>query len=273
MAGVYLAWALFYGAIKAVAGWSPAAIVIGILTFSVYYHLWFLGVLIQLYLVHPWLYRWYQRIRPRPGACLFAVVLGQTIWTVGITLLEEPFASPGRTATLLGVLALNSIAFFVAGYVLADQADRFLRIMKDRWIRLAGAVIVVVVVVVVVSGWVAGIRTFGGFNRIPHRYLFFRLLEPLLVAATFALLVPSAAHLRLRRGIGYRFFHLLGFYSLGIYLIHPFFRTAYEYTIERWHWIDFGSASFYMIGLPLVLGCSLLAVRVMRRLPGIRNLV
>ncbi len=273
IAGVYLAWALFYGAIKALAGWSPTAIIVGILTFSVYYHLWFLGVLIQLYLVHPWLYRWYRRIRPRPVTCLLAAVLGQTLWTVGLTLLERPVSSPGGTATLLSVLALNSVAFFVAGYALADHAGPSLLILGDRRIRLAGVVVVVAVVAVVVSGWVVGIHTFGGFYRIPHRYLIFRLLEPLLVAAAFILLIPVAAALRSRKGVGYRFFHRLGFYSLGIYLIHPFFRTVYEYTIERRHWVGYESAFFYLIGFPLVVGCSLLAIRVMSRLPGIRNLV
>ena len=91
----YVAYSLLYSLLKIRTMGSPWRLLENLFLARAYSHLWFSLMILQLYLLHPYLARWYRACRRR-GTLVTAAVLLQISWGLGLAFL---FPASGSWAT------------------------------------------------------------------------------------------------------------------------------------------------------------------------------
>jgi surface polysaccharide O-acyltransferase-like enzyme len=184
-------------------------------------HLWFIPVIVELYLLHPFLRRWYAGLA-RPGAALAAAVVVQAAYVVAYELVVRPGGVLPLWADVLVTCTscLKFIGFFVAGYHLHDRADEMMAAARGpRALRLAGAVwLAAGSVVPALWAWQVLAAAPETWSRLSHVAL--DLLTMPLAAAAFVMLIAWPPECQ-GRGLLRRLVGSCGLYAYGIYYLHP----------------------------------------------------
>jgi surface polysaccharide O-acyltransferase-like enzyme len=224
----YIVFSLLYMVLFTVEYGPPAAswIPLALLSGSAYYHLWFVALLIQLYLLFP-LLRAGTRAATRRGAVAWlmgAALLLQLGWNLGAPLLRDALPQRPLFETVLSErFFLSHLFYFMLGVLAGMNLPRF----EQRLLRLPAALLALTVAALTAGTawvWTAAIRDYGGFGAAPGAlFLPATAAEPLLFLATIALLwqivtrVNGRSTARLER---------FGFLSFPIYLVHVFWQWA-----------------------------------------------
>jgi surface polysaccharide O-acyltransferase-like enzyme len=238
-------------------------------------HLWFMAVIIQLYLVHPFLARWYRASRRR-GTLVLAALGLQTVWAAYLDVAFPPsdqLAGALRLAVRLGRISLiTQIGYFMCGYYLLEHAEAVVRLLRRRGAALAGALLWLAAAAGEAGAWIAPLSRGVAFDAIPHPYLIHRLLTPFMTVGT---LLTLGAWLALRRGPSARSLPLLsslGLHAYGVYLLHPFV-LFHVWGLARLVALGPDDWAGYLLVFPVTAAVTLAAVRLLARVPLGRYLI
>jgi len=249
---------------------DPAAILLCYLTGNGEYHLWFVFVVIQLYLLHPILYRCFLYFRKRlPFFFTLAIVI-QIIWNIAVSIsFHYCTNTTGAAYHILSFLnrsVFGSLGYFMAGYELNENADSILNLLRRNRTTILSIGVMVVGAGITVLMWSMGIRPEGSIQPIPFNNVILSLLDPLLGAASFLLLFRLSDWIPLHALPG-RIIHTAGLYSYGIYLLHPLFLTKIEIVLNRFLQIEMSNISLYFLTFFFTTILSLLVAKLIVKLP------
>ena len=267
----YVVFSLFYLLLFALEYQPPAPswVALALATGSAYYHLWFVALLVQLYLLFPLLLaalRW-ARARQATGALLALALALQLAWNMGAPVLAAALPDRPLFQTVLSErFFLSHIFYFMLGMVAGLNLEGFER--RVAVLPLAPLGVVVVGLVALTSSiWIRAIAGYGSLNDAPVR-LFVPAIatEPLLFLSTMALLWRLARRVQGRSSGLANGLAGLGILSFSIYLVHVFF----QWLLARWM-APFGVTpadwAFYPVMFVGTVALSYAAVLAFSRLP------
>jgi surface polysaccharide O-acyltransferase-like enzyme len=196
-------------------------------------HLWFLPVIIELYLVHPFLRRWYSRSE-RPGRLVALAVATQVAYAFLYELVVRP-AGPlagWRDVTVTCTSFLKFVGYFVTGYYLSDNASAILEAVRRRGAFRVATVVWLAAGATLPSVWAS--QVFSGHLSlwsIASRVV----LEVLAIPLTTAAFIMIAARPSGRRWpVPVRWsVRTCGLYSYGVYYLHPLVLTGVAWALYR----------------------------------------
>ena len=246
---------------------SPVGVGVALLTGSAYYHLWFVALLAQLYLLFPLLRRLVLRAgeRRQIGLLLAAALALQLAWNLSAPIIAQ--ALPDRPAAQMLFserFFLSHIFYFTLGMVAALDV----RGVEKRISSTAAAPLAAVaagLTTAIALAWIAAIRQYGSLAAAPAATLAWTAtVEPLLFLATIALIWRGA---RRSRGHARAALARLGALSLPIYLVHVLWQWALArgmgaFGVTPAHW------GFYPVLFAGTLILAYLTAEAFARMPG-----
>lgn len=206
---------LLYGPVTAMQA------IFSLLTASSSYHLWFIAVIAELYLLYPLIARIYRRAEKSSLApyLLIACLAMQVVWNAACTAIEG--SGDAFTGGLLRRVFISQVFYFIAGMHLAKNPDAF----KGRDIKIRYLVPAPILLTLMVAGltlqdmlWPTLYPAVEGYSF--WLFLAAEALKPPLYFSAFIMcyrLVSGPA------GRGKAVLGTLGKYSFGMYLIHAAF--------------------------------------------------
>jgi peptidoglycan/LPS O-acetylase OafA/YrhL len=219
---------------------------------------WFLGAMIQMYLLFPFLSTWLDRLIVRRRAWVLPAVSGMLyiLWYAflagaiadGIDAIGIPVDGLGDR--LVGFLFPGYLLFFALGMYISRAPAVGLRRIKE-----VGSAPMIAIVLIVPAG----------LQLIDSRFWWSMAVVPYAIIAS-ALVYRASAALASRPGRTNSLFELLGRYSFGIYMIHI---LALAIAANRL-WaigIDAGDVSFYLLIYPLAIVISVISLYLLNFLP------
>ncbi len=201
-----------------------------LLTAGSSYHLWFIAVIVELYLLYPAIIHVYGRME-RSGKekqllllCLIVQVAWSSVWFVSASF------APSDLTDLMHRFFPIGIFYFMAG-IYAARHYGTLRISPFLKLRYLIPVIVALTALIASTGvvnlWMAGQYPVLSFPTLALLVLP-RALAPVLDLAAFGACFIASAYLMGSKGFARPALRALGKYAFGIYLIHAgFLALAY----------------------------------------------
>ncbi len=186
-------------------------------------HLWFIPVIVELYVLHPWLRRAYARMA-RPGAFVAGAFLVQAAYVFVYELVLKPGGphTGWADAAVSATAFLKFVGYFVAGYALCDHAAAFVESARARFSLEVAATVWLGTGLLLPVLWLT--RGTPGHGVSPTWLTASRIaLELLAVPLTGAVLTLLAARReRWRVPAPFRLvIRTSGLYAYGIYYLHP----------------------------------------------------
>jgi surface polysaccharide O-acyltransferase-like enzyme len=227
------------------------------------YHLWFVPRMVQAYLYHPFLNRWYRTLK-HPGQLVAACLALRMVSPALIPSLRQTFPPASSPLTwLMGspiswFVPYPEIAFLILGYYVLDHSDE---IRGNQWQVIVAPSLVVWILAAL------GIAVLNIMPAINHRALLAGLLWTLLPLAAFPVvlsIVEKSANCPSRcRNL----LHSFGLYSYGIYLLHPALLYLLRRLLVYGFGIPLGNPLLYPLLFALTALSALQVVRVVARVP------
>lgn len=217
-----------------------------------FFHLWFVSVILQLYIVYPVLARGYAMFKAKGKTEIFlmAFLFSQVCWV----LLFLPYG---------GQMVFGCVFYFVLGFYCADNYEAILnriRRMKTQTVLIPWLALALTVTVLLFDYYfVNRANLFEPLSRVI-------LLVPVFNLIAFGLLVKATLLIETGESLLRKALYELGAYSFGIYLVHAFFR---EMVLGALSWASIAADTFifYVILFTVTLLASYLAVRAVYSLP------
>jgi len=252
------------------AGWLQAWLW-ATLTGTAFYHLWFIPVILELYLLHPILRRWYRR-SPLGGRFVLLAVAAQVTWAVATDVaIKPPAADSWLSLPAVGLSFLSYVGYFVMGYFLHDCASQVVNAARRP-------------AVIVASGlaWAATAAMIAAWRAIPladgqvflsaaHPTLAISLLGPALSLPAFVILAGWHQGARATGPTGW-LVHTSGLYAYGVYYLHPLVYELVAWSFIHGAGLGKTSVMFLVIAFPGVCVLSVWLVKAAARLPFARYL-
>jgi peptidoglycan/LPS O-acetylase OafA/YrhL len=227
---------------------------------------------VGLYLLHPWLRRWYRQFKHGGRLVVLAFVV-----QLGCGLVDEvskqSMPRPEWVALAAVSLAcLPLLGYFVLGYFLLDHAADFVDAMRRPAMRLAALVTWLTAGAIVAAYWTVPLLAGRSFRTITLPYLPHVLLGPPLSIAALVLLFVWLPKLRGVHLVN-RFVQTCGLYAYGVYYLHLLVLELVGRGLTAVVGLDGGSVGFYALQFLSGSLASVYAVRQLARLPYTKYLV
>ncbi len=252
---VYLAWRIFF----LHETLAPYDMVRTLFDGPVYYHLWFIQMILGLYLATPVL-RVYVQNANRTNLRYFLLV-----WFVGVTVLPVITYFTKFTIRIDLVVMTAYVGYFVLGYYLRDFS------LSQRQLLPCLLIVVGTMILTELGTWLLMINQGGKFDPLFLNNLGFNMVIISVGLFLFLKSIPYDA-LFARLPLLGRFVALLASCSLGVYFVHVLIMEllASGQLGFKLNWLTFGP----LIGIPLdafvVLVLSIAVVWIMQRTPILR---
>lgn len=204
---------------------TPQKIIYWILTGSASYHLYFFLLIIQIYLIYPYLIKTYQSYQNKgkiKSLILYSILL-QLIFHSLILYIQSDTRSLilGRVIRdRIGQTFISYISYFVIGMYIGRNTEYIRLLMKKINIKILALLMVGSTMFTSIL-WIEGINIYGTFDKIPRMFfipgVFFGLLQYIV---TFVVLWRITEKIIVRKGLISKTLKSLGDMSFGIYLVH-----------------------------------------------------
>jgi surface polysaccharide O-acyltransferase-like enzyme len=226
-------------------------------------HLWFILLILQFYLLHPFLSRWY-RGRKSHGMIVISAFLIQIAWNIILYLLW----SSGYSIARFGVLCFVAyLGYFLGGYYFLEHADAAVRFFRNRMLKAvaaffwifsaAGLTVLVGIPESQNIGTISSLRASLGLG----------ILTPLITLASFVSIYAFVQNHDYMKNMAFRLFHSLGLYSYGIFFLHAWPLWFMSWILRRVFSVGFDHPLFYVILFPATTVLSLISVRTLSKMP------
>lgn len=278
----FFLYSLFYSILNLRAGTNIWQVVLDIPLASAAGHLWFGLLILQLYLLHPVLRRWYLSCK-YPGKLVLISFAFQIIWHVlTITVLPKIlsdfsmilFSNSDILARnyndiilrITKLLFFGNIGYFLLGYYIHDQSKSIFEFIKKPGVFFLALLTWLSTATFLAGYW--GNQLFKGvkWNEIENRDIFHYFLIPFLSIA--ALITILCSFKNDKKSIDYKNLKIqsLGLYSYGIYYLHIFFimifNAGFRYFINPY---PLDMVSYYFLQFILVSFITLQTVKILAR--------
>lgn len=241
-------------------------------------HLWYFALIIQLYILYPYIIKEYQKFVNSNNAFsfLFITLIIQQAWIMIKNIAKTYFSSINYfnsidhfnsiTDIVLQRVFLSHIFYFLLGvYVCQNYRNVKDQILKaKRWILS----IILIFTGVISFLWIKGIVEYGSYYRIPEYYFIATgLVESIYFSLISIMFIPISLSYSKKKNSYSNAILSLGKYSFGIYLIHILYMRIIveiiypQFSIGPTHWI------FYPILFISTLLLSYFSVSQIVRLP------
>ncbi|MBE3143620.1 MAG: acyltransferase [Planctomycetes bacterium] len=238
-------------------------------------HLWFVLLILQLYLIHPVLSRWYRARRHR-GIIVICAFLIQISWNLALSILfraPDLLRSGSPIIARYGALCfISNIGYFLGGYYLLEHANEAVRLFRNRMFVGAGAFCWFSAATGLAALWGIPISQGPAISSTLRTYLTQGLLTPLLSIAALVSFFSFFQNHSFGKTIAYRLLNSLGLYSYGIYYLHVLFLWFVSWIIRRGFMLGNDNPLYFLLLFPFATLLSLVAVRTLSRLPCSRYL-
>jgi surface polysaccharide O-acyltransferase-like enzyme len=242
-----------------------------LLTASAASHLWFVALIVQFYLLHPYLARWY-REQKHHGAIVCLAFLLQIGYGV-LLILAFPTAEPPSAVLAKLVFKfgskffLSGIGYFVAGYYLLQRSEELRHFSRCPLWGLAGWAAWIFAAAGISAWWIVPLSRGQTFDAIRFQYIAHTMLTPLLACGALIAIVTLSQSQSAKSNVLARVTHSLGLYSYGVYYLHLFILKILAVGLSRALHLDHNGPVFYVLLFILTVGATLGAVRLLARLP------
>jgi peptidoglycan/LPS O-acetylase OafA/YrhL len=267
----YVIWSVIYSGLNLVTTPMPPTAALSqlgrnLLTGGAWYHLYFLLVTMQFYLLFPLFLR---LLRPAAGPrsrawwLLAVCAVLQVGINAGLHLLH-PSGLAGKLLYYDGSFVGSYVFYLVLGGVAALHADRV-----QSWVREHSAMVVMALVLTgaATEGWYL-LSVLGGSSPTVASDVFQPVMVPWCVAVMTALLALGVAWAARRRGgRGSQAVQISSDRSFGVFLVHPMVLWVLTLGPLSWLSIRVSALSSTVIALVVTIVVSLLVVEALRHSP------
>lgn len=232
------------------------------------YHLWFMLMVLELYVVHPFLARWFRAQTHRGEVVLLAFCV-QVVWSLILHMELLPHDLLLRLA-LVCTWFVSHIGYFLAGYYLHEHADAVVGGLRKSRTIIVGAALFLLTGIGIGLHFAAPLAGETPFEDIAKRDIVFELLLPALSVAALPVILKCAdiaGGWAAKRSVFARTLNSLGLYSYGVYYLHPLALVLLSSVLSRYASLDSDDVLYYIILLPAVCFLSLAGTQVLSKTP------
>ncbi|MFN8620754.1 MAG: acyltransferase family protein [Chloroflexota bacterium] len=262
----FLVWGAIYMVYRAIMKdevFGPRDVLDAFLNGPVYYHLWFIQMILGLYLITPIL-RIFIAHATRKDLTYFL-----TVWFVGLIVLPTITRFTGLQFGIELMVATGWVGFFVLGYALKDV------VLDRRGIRIAVAVIIGGILFTQLATHALTVAEGGTFDNFWQRNESLNIIA--ISVGTFLVLKSLDWDAMFSKVKGLRFVLMnVSNNSFGIYFVHVIVIETLALGFIKGIHLD-GQSFLPLIAIPVtsavVITISATLVTIMKRIPGVRTIV
>ncbi|MDY9926371.1 acyltransferase [Methanosarcina sp.] len=257
---------------------SITEIIFYLLTASSSYHLWYIALITQFYILYPYITKKYNEFADNNRTFYFIsiILIIQQIWIIAKATTETYLNSIAYFNSivyfnaiihiLLTRVFLSHVLYFVLGiYICQNYKSVKAKILKTKY----WAILIVLIITLILSIlWVKGIIEYGNYEKVPKEYfIVLDLIGSLYFPFIFLMLLVISYSFSNKKSKYSNLILLLGKYSFGIYLIHVFYIQIMVEIIYPCFSIDYNQWIFYPLLFGSTVLLSYLNVQQIARLP------
>lgn len=243
----FLIWSVLYMLINPGIFKNPLQALFGILTGKAYYHLWFFFLIIQLYLIFPYLRKF---LKHKKLWIIIAILFIQVLFRH----IRKDFSGTDNFTELFKGLFLSYIFYFSFGIWVSDNIERSEKSLSkiSSFINPMIFILTILISFFFSFNWLA--ENNGFFVELPAFMLLEKFILPFIFIMIFINLLKLSDSLKSEKFLN--FMNIAAKYSFGIYLSHALFlRIAAR--ILKYAEISWENAAFYPAAFILTLFASI----------------
>jgi surface polysaccharide O-acyltransferase-like enzyme len=239
------------------------AIISSIFNGSSFYHLWFMILIPQYYLLYPVIIKIYKSITKKRWHWLVLSIclLSQIVWWIFVLNISAEAYYP-EIKLMYSMVFMSNIFYFLLGIYIGNNFSYLKKRISSTKV-LVSALVVFTGLVLVLTYYHLSIMTGSGGEILSSQHTFDWILGPAIVISGWVIINRLALMIEGKNPAGLKWFELIGKYSFGIYLIHPFFIQV----IKANAYMHFGFVVPDAILFSLTITASFLAVYIFSLLP------
>lgn len=229
-------------------------------------HLWFIAVIIELYLVYPYIVDIYSKFASYNKSILLLVIAGiiQESWMFFKSMI---IGSLDPTYNIIiNRIFFSHIFYFVFGiYVCQNYSEIKKKILKSKQNLLA---ISIILTLLISANWIIGIIQCGTYQNISKLFLIIPyMIAPIYYSLIFMTILAICISMSETKNNYSHFVLELGKYSFGIYLIHQLYVEAIVNIIFPKADINYYEWSFYPLLFISTTLLSYISIYIVNHLP------
>lgn len=237
-------------------------------------HLWFIPMIIQFYIIYPYLISIYERTS-NVKILIFTSIIIQNVWLIVNKGIFSKFLDD-NTLRITQCIFLSHLFYFILGIYAGHNYNKIKSFAVNfKWNLL----FLLIPLTIIIYGFIIMcFVNFGTISNIPNYYFgMIYMLHPIYFPLIFSILLIVSIKLKNVKNLYSSLIFNLGNYSFGIYLIHGSFLHEFPYIINKKMNISYTQWEFYPLLFIFTLGLSYLSVRFISYLPhsemiiGIKN--
>jgi len=271
----YIIFSIVYICIRTIGHWkmngvleypSLTNILFWILTASSAFHMWFFALVIQFYMIYPYIIYLYEKYSLKKQLILLLLItfLVQESWLVSRDVLQT-YSNPTINLLLTSVF-LSHIFYFILGiYTYHNYENMKKKVLENK--KLLSFFVLLFTIVISIF-WIKGIIEYGNYSNIPaYFFIIPDLIGTVYFPLIFLLLLMSTINLKSSNRISSNILLSLGNYSFGIYLIHVVYMNVIINILFPKVNIDVDQSIYYILLFLLTLTLSYINIYIITLLP------
>ena len=266
----YVIYSVMYSMFEFRKSGNVIEIIRDLLTAKASPHLWFVLLILQLYLLHPVLSRWY-RARRHSGIIVICAFIIQIAWNLLFSILfqESDLLRSGTpiVARYGAIFFVSNIGYFLGGYYLLEHTDEAVRLFNNRKSMGAGAFFWLLAATGLAAFWGIPKSLGPAISSTLRTYIAQGLLTPLLSIAALVTLYSFFQNHSIGKKKIFRLLNSLGLYSYGIYYIHSLVYWSMNWIFSHVFKLSGAMPVYYLLLFVSGTLFSLIAVKIISRFP------
>jgi peptidoglycan/LPS O-acetylase OafA/YrhL len=223
------------------AGINLESLIENIIFAKASWHLWFFAIIIQFYILYPFILKLYKTLKEKQRQAVFLLIIAalQILWNLSKNSLFIP--------SIDIPLFFSHIIYFGAGIFVKDNYEKIKSTLKKlKTINL----IFILLIINCISVAEAALALFSGYSYYEIPYYFYILdifITPVMYLMQIVLLYRLSDYLYKKKSSIATITYSLGKHSFGIYLIHVIFLNVSGKLIKVLMHIDHNYFMFYVL--------------------------
>lgn len=205
-----------------------------LITASSSYHLWYIALIAQLYILYPYLEKMYIDFKEKNRTLIYIciILIVQQLWILAKMNIQiqlntiNYFSSINVFNSIVDNILSRIFLSYIFYFVLGIHVSKNYKEIKDKILKNESWIIPTILIITAINSilWINWITKYGSFDGIPKQnFLITSLIGSLYYPLIFSILLINSMNFSNIRNKYPAIISLLGKYSFGIYLIHVFY--------------------------------------------------